>query len=293
MADRVWGISVDPLGWRGWGKVVVAAQLATAGAYCYLAFHGASSGYAIALLGAAAAVMTLREEPNVGEKTVWVLIIFCLLIMELIAISNDHARDDAHFTLLVNQGLEISRKMTAMERSSSDLQESLNHQPSKAHSSTQQPTGSLSWKTGFVSIESSASRTGQMFVNVGCVNTSQVDVNSVSCAAALFVHDGASQSLTQQIEEKYFQEFLTDYHKAPPQAKATTAPQRYSWSTAWGPVMTTDLFNDLNNNRKVLVLVGQLSYKDSTGRHSRDLCEWLQPPINTVTPIWDYCHVHN
>ena len=43
---------------------------------------------------------------------------------------------------------------------------------------------------------------------------------------------------------------------------------------------------------KTLLVVGKYTYKDAVGRHTYDLCDWLQAPVNTAQPIWHYCHVH-
>jgi|GEM_PF-5454718 len=283
------GDSVETFSWRRWGKAVVAAQLGMASAYCYLCFHGASSGYAIALLGAAAAIMALRQKPNVGEKVVWVFIIFCLLIMELIAIRNDHRREDDHFTALITQGLGLREQMTAMQRSASEPQKT-----PPVHV-TEQKEGVLAWKTGFVSVDtdSPSPQNGQMFVNVFCINVSAVELTYVECAARMFIHNGPSESLTREVEENYFRTFLNDYSSAGPQPKSHVAPGGDRWTSAWGPKMTQELFNDLTNNRKVVVVVGRLSYRDAQGRHTRDRCEWLAPPVNTTDPSWHLCDVHN
>jgi hypothetical protein len=58
-------------------------------------------GYAIALLGAFAVVMSLRE-PTGGEKTLWILGTFMLMAIEMFAISHDRKAQDANFNHIVD-----------------------------------------------------------------------------------------------------------------------------------------------------------------------------------------------
>jgi hypothetical protein len=203
----------------------------------------------------------------------------------IIAIRNDHQRDDAHFDALIKQGLDTNRKMTAMQRSSAEAPKIV------VVPSGDKQRGYLSWQTGFVSVDSSGPMAGRIFVNVYCLNHSAIELHQVMCDAMMFIHNSPSGSLTKQIQEEYFQAFLKERSRHT-LSRTTVGPKESKWTSAFGPEMTAELFDDLNNNRKVIVIVGQLSYQDDMGHHLRDLCEWLSPPINTITPAWHLCDVH-
>jgi hypothetical protein len=56
------------------------------------------SGYAVAILGVVAIAMVLNERMHPGEKVIWMMVVFALLIVELRAISNDrqqHSNEQA------------------------------------------------------------------------------------------------------------------------------------------------------------------------------------------------------
>jgi hypothetical protein len=281
------GFRIQTLTWK-WSKLFFLAQLATAFGFCYLCFKEPSSGYTIALMGAAAAVMALREEPYGPEKAVWVVIIFMLLIMELFAIRNDHDKEDKHFTALVRQGLELSQQISGMQR----VPEKPNPVEVKQRPAVQGGEY-LAWNVGPVSVlPPGTANAGKMYVNVSCVNTGHVAIRSVVCQSKLIIHDGPPDTLSLKAQNDYFKEFLREYVSSNPHSPIV--PGELVWHSSLGPVMTADLFTALNESRKVLLIVGKSSYEDASGNHHhRDLCRALEPPVNSAVPAWHSCNVHD
>jgi hypothetical protein len=78
-------------------------------------------GVAICVLGAAAAIMTWRAEkkPGIREKTLWTILIFVLMAVEIVAITHDRREQDtnhlAELTKQQGQFDQTMRKFTELQ----------------------------------------------------------------------------------------------------------------------------------------------------------------------------------
>jgi len=65
------------------------------------------------------------------------------------------------------------------------------------------------------------------------------------------------------------------------------------WGTSFGPILTDPLYKLLNGGDMAILVTGLLLYWDDFGKHTTESCLWLQPPLNTVNPVWHLCDGHN
>lgn len=275
-------------------KICFLAQLLIALCWFYFTGHQPLPGYAIAFLGAAAAVMAFRAEAGSVEKVVWIVIVFVLLILELMAIKAEHDRQDETSQKIIRQGLLLSQQMQSMQRLPAETATTEKVIPPVTGEKT---SGAILCSPGPASIvpPSIPSNAGKVFVNVDCENVGTVTVNEFVLTTELFIYGGPPETLTPQAIDEYFRRLLLDrdlLKKMKAVSSLAIAPKEKIWQSPTGPEMTPDLLGELNKGEKTLLVVGKYTYKDAVGRHTYDLCDWLQAPVNTAQPIWHYCHVH-
>lgn len=113
-ACRSLGFRIETFAWN-WGKLFFVIQLGAASVYFYLCWHIPPTGYAIAMLGVVAAIVTFRKEPRKPEKAIWILIIFGFLVLELLAIKSEHIKQEAIFGLIISQGTQNAQTASRIE----------------------------------------------------------------------------------------------------------------------------------------------------------------------------------
>ena len=75
-------------------RIFTLMQLGVAVWVCVLWTHSTAPGWAIAVLGGVAAAMSLHGEMRAWQKSFWMILIACLLIVELKTISKDRAENE-------------------------------------------------------------------------------------------------------------------------------------------------------------------------------------------------------
>ena len=65
------------------------------------------------------------------------------------------------------------------------------------------------------------------------------------------------------------------------------------WSTAQGSILSPEDYDNLVYGRRVVFVVGELTYSDDSGKHIRDFCSELAPPQRGGLMIWGYCDSFN
>ncbi len=279
----------EELSW-GHRKILFIFQLAVAIAYCWLAFVGPLPGYAIALLGFSAALMAYRSDASSIEKTVWIVVIFALLILELFAIRREHARQDATSAQIIRETVKVSSQIALLQnvpRNQTAPSQVILRPKQRSYVEIDAHEVGINTAEG--------PQKGKLFVNVRCSNAGQVIVSHVDCGASVYVYEGKeSEILTNRALEKtvandYFRNFIAQ-HK-PATINVTINPGQFRWWSPLGPIATQDLIEQLNTGEKVLFVVGKVLYRDEGGQHWSEMCEWMQPPLSPM-PVWHGCSVH-
>ena len=65
--------------------------------------------------------------------------------------------------------------------------------------------------------------------------------------------------------------------------------QKGVFMTAQGPVLGVDDVNNIMNNIKVVYVIGRIDFKDDFGKHTQNICKYLQRPVSSQTMIWGTC----
>jgi hypothetical protein len=71
------------------------------------------------------------------------------------------------------------------------------------------------------------------------------------------------------------------------------------WNTASGGILSPEDLNNLLKGRRVMYLVGIIQFRDDFGKHTQQICQFLQPPEVTgsggysVLGIFAQCDRHN
>ena len=201
-------------------KICFFAQFLIALCYLYFTTHIPLPGFAIAFLGVAAAVMAFRAEAGAVEKVVWIMLVFCLLVLELIAIKEEHHRQDETSSKILNQGAQLIGDLAILKNK--QQAGPIAGPAPKPTIKKLAPTTYLSWDLGAPGLGTEEPYLNKLFVNVTCSNAGKEEAKDVDCGSHLYIHDGTHDTFTPQKQETYFGVFV-----------AYTAPTYWHHNRPW------------------------------------------------------------
>jgi hypothetical protein len=300
-----WAIKIrskwqEPIIWKPSPKIFLLSQLFGAIAYFHFARAIPPPGWAIAVLGAMAAVMAFRGEAGELERVCWVMVIFSLMIIEMIAIGREHKRQDASSEQILRNGFATLHAIDNLKQVkpkeglevSSAVAPKPKPKPVKP-SITDKDRGLLTFGPAEIGIFSqNTTQAGRLFVNVRCENAGATVLIVGECDAVINIYDGSMDSFAANIalQTQYLKDYLS-VHQHAKDASRSVAPHEYMWFSAPGPVATPALVQAINNDKKLLVVVGEAVYQDFVTTRKNEMCVFAQPPLSAPQPTWHLCTI--
>jgi len=207
----------------------------------------------------------------------------------MVAIGREHQRQNETAETIIRQGVKTLEAIN-----------DLRHVPPKESNPAAVPPPPVAKPRSFLDIAPYElgidSTQGNLFVNVACVNVGPDLIRLLDCGAMVFIHDNTTVgsvnfAVDKAAQEQYFARFIRENkaHVSP----RSLIPGNFIWFSPSGPLATPQLIEDLNKNKKTLVVIGQAVYKDDHTVHKNEECEWMQPPVTSPKPVWVPCLVHN
>ena len=135
---------------------------------------------------------------------------------------------------------------------------------------------------------------GKIIVNVQCGNVGEVLTVVNDCGAQVFVYDGNADTFAKDRvqQERYFKTFFAEYKQTAATFPKKLMPKAYIWFSSAGPSATPQFMTDLREDKKTIVIVGRVLYKDDYTNRTTELCEFVRPPVTFGAPAWAGCLVH-
>src|SRR5271157_5391479 len=149
---------------------------------------------------------------------------------------------------------------------------------------------------------------GNLAVSGTCKNISpSVIAEDVGCVRALRLVPTKLNPInqpivTEAVQEKQYREFEKTLATLPIGRKSY-GPGESGFNTVFSPVIDQQLDADFRSGSKTVLFLADYSWKDATGKHTNEVCTWLQiypgmfSGLGTLSPnvvvTWNNCAKHN
>jgi hypothetical protein len=150
---------------------------------------------------------------------------------------------------------------------------------------------------------------GNWVINSSCINTSpSVVAEDGSCARAVYFVNTTRNSLNQPVvelieQENAYKKFKKDLTSEKNQSHQSYGPGEHTFGTTFSPKVDQPLDEEFRNSSKTIIFIAETNWKDGSGRHTMETCQWLQiyPEMFTspgalapnVTVTWNHCPKHS
>lgn len=278
--------------WEGrWSGIALTSMGAVA---CgLLVWKVPAPGVSVAVLGAAAALMTARTKATGAEKAVWMLIISCLLVIEMLAIRKDRKENNDRMTALLTE--EITARSEAKVHFESigggikgTIEQSQKHFDTtmagmKSLLETTQETKKNTEPEAYVKfskfevLSSSLPLASdhQLMVNIDLENTGSEDATSLIQDAKIFVGKYGDPKDERRLSQEFEKWWQHPEHRHW-ERKVYAAGEKTGFFTIKAPSLVPDDIRQIQDNKLTLYIFFRGLYSDHSGRWAHDKCSWLQ-----------------
>lgn len=260
----------------------------------YFGFHSPAPGVGIGVLGAVAAMMSVRTLIS-WEKFGWMVIVFFLLYTELNAIRTDRQLHDKEVatarTLELKKFREIAQDLDASVKSN----ERNFQTTSKEIRTTLDAANKTIIQTqpralfAFQNIQSQSIRLveGATFrYNVHFQNTGNGSARGVSLFTKTYVGPYKHGEKNPRFSSGFDRAWKVNQESLKKQKTMTVTPNEPYWFSATSDPLSRDDVQNLSNQTETIYFFIRFAYADDTGRWLSDHCLFLQPE---GTDIYHVC----
>jgi hypothetical protein len=125
-------------------------------------------------------------------------------------------------------------------------------------------------------------------INLDFVNASGPVADDFRMGGEIYILDQWTEA-TEKEKVKAFKESFDRKIKNSHGAPLVADGNQIAWFTAEGPVLTQDDLTALTNGKKQLLLMSEVTYRDSTGPHFIQHCQALVPEHILDFAVWQNC----
>jgi len=260
--------------------------------------HNPPAGVYIALMGLAAAIVSLRKEPGPVEKALWITLITILMIAE---VRNLYVEDAAQLTKFdkissaldaTKRGLEataigINTTAVAMKSLFDTTQQTENNTEAKARvvpADVIVLPSSLPMALGH-----------QLQFNIFTNNEGSEDATELVTDAKIYlgkINDPAEEKILARDFENWWEHPTGRTGHRHWARKVSAAGSKSGFFTIDAPSLMLDDLRQIQRNALTFYIFVRIVYSDHSGRWVSDKCSWLQNPIHDLE-VTKPCFVNN
>lgn len=271
--------------WFGFLFVVIYAI-----ACGYWLFEIPAPGYAVAVMGVAAALMAARTKASGYEKAAWMLVMFGLLYVETRAIRKDrcdnedkqeqvHKEQKQNF-IDIGDGIRAQIKESQEHFDATMSRIDMTLKTSEATLRNTQPIASLEFKSMSVYAPSLPIAVGhQLEFNVEFTNAGNDTTRSYDRDARLYVRRLDDPEAQREIADDFNKWWDVSQHPASTSLRPNY-PGFFSFKSF--PLTESEVSGVLNHNLTIYALI-RFTWTDRTGRWASDECFAFQDPTHDLT----------